>query len=772
MPSILSEKSGNNSNSGNDYAEALKAATARPGPGTPSERLRLVGSFFAGFKQEGKGWKALCPVHPDNKPSLSIDEGADGRILLHCHAGCLTRDILTVTGLQERNLFTDGPLPKKIVATYDYRDEAGTLPYQVVRFNPKGFQQRRPDGNGWSWDVKGVRKVLYRLPELLAADTDDLVFIPEGEKDVERLVDVGLVATTTAGGAKARWTPEIVEPLRGKHVVLLADNDPSGWDRVKDAARVMMGKVASVRTPELPGLPDKGDVSNWLDAGGTKADLLGIARETAAKVPGSAGCHPAPQNGQPDGEVPGEPGGSNAEKDKELGEVPGNNPAGRETPKRGEVPGAGYIPADTPIPFPVDVFPYTLREYATSTARAMPAPVDFVGTFMLPVLGSLIGRKRCIEIKPGWTEYPLLWAAVVARSGDRKSPVFKMVTEPLRKLQKELRLEYIKEKVRYSKLKEEEKKDQDPPQLVQVLTTDTTVEALKQVLDANPFGLIYPADELSLWVRGMSQYKAGLGNDRQHWLSIWSGMQIVNNRVGKDAVIIDNPFVAVTGGIQPDCLEDVINDAREDGGSARVLFSFPGHLSNQNWTEETVQGADLYDDVCRKLWFMGNVDEPLTPTDKAKALWVDWVNGHRQEKPATHLCPAWAKMEGYSLRLALILFLLRQVCGETDSEEIDEESIAGAIKLVAYFKDHAKRAYAYAAKLGDEGRIGKALTWVKKQVAKGHPVTARMAAKNGLCKDSDEAKQLFYDLAELGYGTVTEEAQGSVVFHLADPQNP
>ena len=82
---------------------------------------------------------------------------------------------------------------KRIVATYDYRDERGGCLYQVVRFEPKGFAQRRPDGNGgWIWNLDGVRQVPYRLPELLAADPDEWVLIVEGEKDADRLAGFGL----------------------------------------------------------------------------------------------------------------------------------------------------------------------------------------------------------------------------------------------------------------------------------------------------------------------------------------------------------------------------------------------------------------------------------------------------------------------------------------------------------------------------------------------------------------------------------------------------
>ncbi len=94
---------------------------------------------------------------------------------------------------------------RRIVATYDYRNEAGALLYQAVRYRPKGFTQRQPDGSGgWIWNIKDVRLVLYRLPELRAADSAAPVYLPEGEKDVENLRTLGFVATCNAMGA-GKW---------------------------------------------------------------------------------------------------------------------------------------------------------------------------------------------------------------------------------------------------------------------------------------------------------------------------------------------------------------------------------------------------------------------------------------------------------------------------------------------------------------------------------------------------------------------------------------
>ncbi len=228
-----------------------------------------------GVREHGGRWMACCPSHDDNTASLSVGVGNDGRALLRCQAGCKTVDVVAAIGLTMADLFPsdNGNGRPQIVATYDYHDRDGTMVYQSVRYSDKTFKQRRPDGNGgWVWSVKAIRRVLYRLPELLKADTTATIFVCEGEKDVDRLRSLGLVATTNVGGSK-QWKAGYGEYFTGRQVVALPDNDTAGHDHGQDVAQSCQGVAASVKVIELPGLADKQDVSDWLDAGGTVEKL-------------------------------------------------------------------------------------------------------------------------------------------------------------------------------------------------------------------------------------------------------------------------------------------------------------------------------------------------------------------------------------------------------------------------------------------------------------------------------------------------------------------
>jgi hypothetical protein len=167
---------------------------------------------------------------------------------------------------------------RRIVATYDYIDEHGKLLFQTVRYEPKDFKQRQPDGRGgWVWNLSGVLLVPYRLPELLAADAERVVFIVEGERDADALAALGLIVTTCPMGA-GTWRDAYREYFAGRHVVILADNDDPGWRHAQQIAASLSGIAASVKAVELPNLgprlPKHGkDVSDWLAGGGTHETL-------------------------------------------------------------------------------------------------------------------------------------------------------------------------------------------------------------------------------------------------------------------------------------------------------------------------------------------------------------------------------------------------------------------------------------------------------------------------------------------------------------------
>jgi len=184
--------------------------------------------------------------------------------------------IVVALDIHLRDLFRETS-STSVESEYEYRDENGMLSYVVERRPSKRFSQRRPDGvGGWVWNLKGIVPLPYRLPELIAADPIDRVFIVEGEKDVDTLWSRGFVATCNSGGA-GKWRDTHSRHLAGRRVVVLPDNDGPGQDHARKVARSLAGIAAEVRIVDLPGLPVKGDVSDWLAASHTSAELVKLS---------------------------------------------------------------------------------------------------------------------------------------------------------------------------------------------------------------------------------------------------------------------------------------------------------------------------------------------------------------------------------------------------------------------------------------------------------------------------------------------------------------
>ena len=237
-------------------------------------------------EKSGSGWVAKCPCHEDNQPSLSIWAGEGGKTAWDCKAGCKWSDVTRALEkaipeafkAQKHNRAT-------IVATYDYFEMTGPVVGQVVRFEPKGFRQRRPNGSGgWNWKMQGLQLPIYRLREIAAVNA---VYVVEGEKDVHAMEAIGLPATCNPGGA-GKWKEHHTAALAGKRICIIADNDPpkaphgrqAGQEHALQVAQSLHGTAENIRIILAPS-PHK-DVSDWI-AGGATAETI-IAATKAAEL--------------------------------------------------------------------------------------------------------------------------------------------------------------------------------------------------------------------------------------------------------------------------------------------------------------------------------------------------------------------------------------------------------------------------------------------------------------------------------------------------------
>jgi len=229
-----------------------------------------------GVKKSGKDFTARCPAHQDKHQSLSVGDGDKG-VVVHCHAGCTPDEVMHALALEVKDLFyeeaeSQAETPE---AVYAYQDRDGRPVYEVVRMPGKRFYQRAVGPDGPVYNLRGVDRVLYRLPEVLEAVGNRKVFVVEGEKDVEAIRKVKGVATCSAGGAGS-WQPAFSDVLQGAHVIVVADKDDAGREYAQDVATSLEGKATSITMVEAKTGKDAYD---HLSAGYGLGDFVPVGEE-------------------------------------------------------------------------------------------------------------------------------------------------------------------------------------------------------------------------------------------------------------------------------------------------------------------------------------------------------------------------------------------------------------------------------------------------------------------------------------------------------------
>jgi len=230
------------------------------------EKVRKIGE---------KSYQCLCKSHPDKKESLTITE-KDNKILIHCHAGCTTQQVLSSIGLTEKDLFNDKQQKSQIEAEYIYRDENNNPLYKVIRFEPKNFVQAKYNNGEWIFKMTEARYVLYNLPNIIKSD---IIYFVEGEKDADNLNKIGLVATTSIGGASGfnKHALEYSKCLKDKIIYIIPDNDNAGYKYAEDIKNALKGIAAEIKIlklkNEIKNIKEKSDISDVLEKYGKEETL-------------------------------------------------------------------------------------------------------------------------------------------------------------------------------------------------------------------------------------------------------------------------------------------------------------------------------------------------------------------------------------------------------------------------------------------------------------------------------------------------------------------
>jgi hypothetical protein len=219
----------------------------------------------------------ICPVHYDHNLSLSITQGRNGSVVVNCFSGCNWLQVkqaieagIPLPDREERKKnYDDTPFwERKMIQTYDYVDRGGNLRYQKCRFEPKFFAIRHKPSKYWKWGMNGESPILYNLLNVIGSDT---VFICEGEKNADVLIDWGLSATTTYDGASGVWLDSYTQELKGKTIYIVPDNDDPGMKYATNVQAKVGGTIL-----KLPGLVYGLDLYDWMALGYGKSDFIAI----------------------------------------------------------------------------------------------------------------------------------------------------------------------------------------------------------------------------------------------------------------------------------------------------------------------------------------------------------------------------------------------------------------------------------------------------------------------------------------------------------------
>lgn len=658
--------------------------------------LEKVLAMLPDHKRSGNGFIACCPAHEDHNPSLSITEGDDGRVLLHCHSQkCSFENICRALGLQVKDTMPDNlhgpgkrPTDKQTEeAVYSYCNAQGELIYQAIRYiNPKTFRQRRPkEGGGWHLNLDGVKPLPYRLPELLA-ETEKPVFIVEGEKDVENLRRLGFVATSNSGGA-GKWTAEHSAYLKGREVVIIPDNDEPGLKHAQQVASLSHGIAKSIRVIFLAGVPQKGDVSDWIAAGGNADELLAIVQ--------------AAQEWSPDDPL-------------------FNQPWPELLPLR-----------DVPLPtFPTEVLPTTLRNWVEEESEATQTPPDMAAMLALAVIGAALAKRIFVlGTVAGWEETTNLFVVAIMGPGNRKSAVFADAIRPFEELEKELALAAgpdiakLKSERRQKEIKLKRLENAGKPENRDEITA-LAIELDQFIVPAAPRLIVDDATEQKLEIMlgqqggriasfspegGVFDLMAGkYGKDGANQFTTYlkghSGDPLRSDRVGRDSVFVDRPALTCGYAIQPQVLKQVssIEAFRGRGLLARFFYSLPvSWVGDRNTKAQSMafETRYAYSFLVQRL---ASITEERQLSLDAEATqvflaWNDEIEAMLRDGGDLEAIRDWgSKLAGATLRIAGILHCVE----DYDLPQISRRTIDAAITIARYLIPHAEVALLHMAATG------------------------------------------------------------------------
>ena len=544
-----------------------------------------------------------------------------------------------------------------IMIPVPYRGEGDGAPIVSVKgfaFNPSAGDWKRGD-DGRKIPRNAGSAALY---DLIPSDPfDGPVVACEGELDALCALSNRFNAVTGTAGAgtfKPKWARYLASlaPVKEHGVVVAFDGDEKGRKGAQKAAPTLHEAGLGVRVASLP---DGTDVNDVL----TEGDRTDLHAHLAQADPYE------PSETDTAGDV-----GENEEDESR--------------------PELQYDP------FPMGALPGPVRAYVRASTRALgeEVPPAMVAVPTLSVLSGAIGDAARLELKRSWTEPATLWTVLVAPSGSTKSPAFSHAVRPVFRRESEARDEHEQALAEWKS--QEDPDPQERPTRKRYRTGDATPEAVVKILEENPRGVLLARDELGAWIGSFDRYVNGAA-DLQFWVEVWQGFQASRDRAGEGNTTIDTPAVPVTGTIQPGTLKEKLDEIHFDTGFAARLILCQPPTPPKRWTEADVsrEVRQEYERVLTRLYGTPR-GSTATLSPEAKERWIEYYDGAnakletRPDGPAKAVA---AKGITHTARLALVLHLCREASGETDSNEVDAESMEAALQVGEWLTGETLRVY-------------------------------------------------------------------------------
>jgi len=581
-------------------------------------------------------------------------------------------------------LATKKPRPKS-QQDFIYHDADGHPVIKVQRKDDgqgrKEIRQFRHENGKWIPglnDQVAKRVRLYRIAEAraLSEKTGLPIFLVEGESCVERLLEIGIPATTSIGGA-GKWSgygfPNYLQDLQGCRIILSPDADQPGLAHMMEIERSLRQHGIEIAgwllaPPDAPweNLPDGGglDVVDWLENGATAEEILGSVQVAL------------PAHLAVDEEV--------EDLAAEVGELAQLDRAS----------GLSLLPQELNTP---------LRR----TAEELGLPVEAYYLVLLCVVASLIPSQTRLMIDPRFEFVvpPILWGGLVGETGSGKSHIIRTLTQPLKDLQAEHYTRYQHQLEDYkTALREHEKKKRsedagDPPtrpKLTKLYVSNYTLEAITQILSDQPDrGLLVSPDELVVFLRSMDAYRRGKGADRAQWLNLYDGDDLNVDRKTSDQIFVRHTSVSIVGGIQPSILHKAWQEDQDSGDGlwGRFVWVKVPLVPEPDTQDGPIHNPRrLLEAVYRRLQALPPQQHELD--GEGRRLWNEWkreLNEPILSEPNERIRAMLPKTKERAARIALILHYLDAACaGVTPSKVIPASTLSRAIQFTRWLQNQAK----------------------------------------------------------------------------------